>query len=146
MEAIMFKKNIMLITSIIIVSLIIGGFYMLHENKRNYYLDIQKKRIDLFFNENVNHYKHFTIVKTEKNPMGDYLIKGYVNNNKKLYFTATMNETSDYQFDNQMSMSENLSNMFKTQNDLDKFPSQIIKEKKLNEKDYEADPPLIWGF
>ena len=57
-----------------------------------------------------------------------------------------MNETSDYQFDNQMSMSENLSNMFKTQNDLDKFPSQIIKEKKLNEKDYEADPPLIWGF
>ena len=136
----------MLITSIIIVSLIIGGFYMLHENKRNYYLDIQKKRIDLFFNENVNHYKHFTIVKTEKNPMGDYLIKGYVNNNKKLYFTATMNETSDYQFDNQMSMSENLSNMFKTQNDLDKFPSQIIKEKKLNEKDYEADPPLIWGF
>ena len=68
----MFKKNIMLITSIIIVSLIIGGFYMLHENKRNYYLDIQKKRIDLFFNENVNHYKHFTIVKTEKNPMGDY--------------------------------------------------------------------------
>ena len=53
--------------------------------------------------------------------MGDYLIKGYVNNNKKLYFTATMNETSDYQFDNQMSMSENLSNMFKTQNDLDKF-------------------------
>ena len=136
----------MLITSIIIVSLIIGGFYMLHENKRNYYLDIQKKRIDLFFNENVNHYKHFTIVKTEKNPMGDYLIKGYVNNNKKLYFTATMNETSDYQFDNQMSMSENLSNMFKTQNDLDKFPSQIIKEKNLNEKDYEADPPLIWGF
>ena len=78
--------------------------------------------------------------------MGDYLIKGYVNNNKKLYFTATMNETSDYQFDNQMSMSENLSNMFKTQNDLDKFPSQIIKEKNLNEKDYEADPPLIWGF
>ena len=41
-----------------------------------------------------------------------------LNNNKELYFTATMNETSDYQFDNQMSMSENLSNMFKTQNDL----------------------------
>ncbi|MGW7777948.1 DUF1433 domain-containing protein [Staphylococcus xylosus] len=119
---------------------------MLHENKRNYYLDIQKKRIDLFFNANVNNYKHFTIKKTEKNPMGDYLIKGYVNDNTKLYFTATMNETSDYQFDNQMSMSENLSNMFKTQSELDKFPSQIIKEKNLNESDYKADPPLIWGF
>ena len=145
----MFKNNKIILFAIsffIILTLIIGGFYILHENKRDYYLDIQKKRIDLFFNENVNHYKHFTIVKTEKNPMGDYLIKGYVNNNKELYFTATMNETSDYQFDNQMSMSENLSNMFKTQNDLDKFPSQIIKEKKLNEKDYEADPPLIWGF
>ena len=145
----MFKNNKIILFALsffIILTLIIGGFYILHENKRDYYLDIQKKRIDLFFNENVNHYKHFTIVKTEKNPMGDYLIKGYVNNNKKLYFTATMNETSDYQFDNQMSMSENLSNMFKTQNDLDKFPSQIIKEKNLNEKDYEADPPLIWGF
>lgn len=145
----MFNNNKIILFALsffIILTLIIGGFYILHENKRDYYLDIQKKRIDLFFNENVNHYKHFTIVKTEKNPMGDYLIKGYVNNNKELYFTATMNETSDYQFDNQMSMSENLSNMFKTQNDLDKFPSQIIKEKKLNEKDYEADPPLIWGF
>ncbi|MCG1067679.1 DUF1433 domain-containing protein [Staphylococcus epidermidis] len=145
----MFKNNKIILFAIsffIILTLIIGGFYILHENKRDYYLDIQKKRIDLFFNENVNHYKHFTIVKTEKNPMGDYLIKGYVNNNKELYFTATMNETSDYQFDNQMSMSENLSNMFKTQNDLDKFPSQIIKEKNLNENDYEADPPLIWGF
>ena len=145
----MFKNNKIILFALsffIILTLIIGGFYILHENKRDYYLDIQKKRIDLFFNENVNHYKHFTIVKTEKNPMGDYLIKGYVNNNKELYFTATMNETSDYQFDNQMSMSENLSNMFKTQNDLDKFPSQIIKEKNLNEKDYEADPPLIWGF
>ena len=145
----MFNNNKIILFALsffIILTLITGGFYILHENKRDYYLDIQKKRIDLFFNENVNHYKHFTIVKTEKNPMGDYLIKGYVNNNKKLYFIATMNETSDYQFDNQMSMSENLSNMFKTQNDLDKFPSQIIKEKKLNEKDYEADPPLIWGF
>ena len=145
----MFKNNKIILFAIsffIILTLIIGVFYILHENKRDYYLDIQKKRIDLFFNENVNHYKHFTIVKTEKNPMGSYLIKGYVNNNKELYFTATMNETSDYQFDNQMSMSENLSNMFKTQNDLDKFPSQIIKEKKLNEKDYEADPPIIWGF
>ena len=145
----MFNNNKIILFALsffIILTLIIGGFYILHENKRDYYLDIQKKRIDLFFNENVNHYKHFTIVKTEKNPMGDYLIKGYVNNNKELYFTATMNETSDYQFDNQMSMSENLSNMFKTQNDLDKFPSQIIKEKNLNEKDYEADPPLIWGF
>ncbi|MCD8820518.1 MULTISPECIES: DUF1433 domain-containing protein [Staphylococcus] len=145
----MFKNNKIILFAIsffIILTLIIGGFYILHENKRDYYLDIQKKRIDLFFNENVNHYKHFTIVKTEKNPMGDYLIKGYVNNNKELYFSVTMNETSDYQFDNQMSMSENLSNMFKTQNDLDKFPSQIIKEKNLNEKNYEADPPLIWGF
>ena len=40
-----------------------------------------------------------------------------------------MNETSDYQFDNQMSMSENLSNMFKTQNDLDKFLAKSSKEK-----------------
>ena len=52
----------MLITSIIIVSLIIGGFYMLHENKRNYYLDIQKKRIDLFFNDSIIFTLHFNVI------------------------------------------------------------------------------------
>ena len=28
------------------------------------------------------------ITKVQKNPMGDYLIKGYINNDKDYYFTA----------------------------------------------------------
>ena len=140
------KRKITFYTILLSVLLILIGGYVLHKNEKDRYIEVQKNRIDLYFKYNLKNYHSLTIKDVDKNPMGDYLIKGYVNNNKELYFTATMNETSDYQFDNQMSMSENLSNMFKTQNDLDKFPSQIIKEKKLNEKDYEADPPLIWGF
>ena len=143
----MFNKKIVLFAiSIAIVSLIIGGFYVLHEKKREHYIDIQKKRIEMYFTENVNNYHKIEIIKTEKNPLGSYLIKGYINDDKKLYFTATINDSSNYQFDNQISISEKLSNMFKSQSKPNKFPSQIIKEKNLNEKDYEADPPLIWGF
>ncbi|MBU5272856.1 DUF1433 domain-containing protein [Staphylococcus caprae] len=143
----MFNKKIVLFAiSIAIVSLIIGGFYVLHEKKREHYIDIQKKRIEMYFTENVNNYHKIEIIKTEKNPLGSYLIKGYINDDKKLYFTATINDSSNYQFDNQISISEKLSNMFKSQSKPNKFPSQIIKEKNLNENDYKADPPLIWGF
>lgn len=140
----MFNKKIVLFAiSIAIVSLIIGGFYVLHEKKREHYIDIQKKRIEMYFTENVNNYHKIEIIKTEKNPLGSYLIKGYINDDKKLYFTATINDSSNYQFDNQISISEKLSNMFKSQSKPNKFPSQIIKEKNLNENDYKADPPLI---
>ena len=143
----MFNKKIVLFAiSIAIVSLIIGGFYVLHEKKREHYIDIQKKRIEMYFTENVNNYHKIEIIKTEKNPLGSYLIKGYINDDKKLYFTATINDSSNYQFDNQISISEKLSNMFKSQSKPNKFPSQIIKDKNLNENEYTANPPLIWGF
>ncbi|PHK49330.1 DUF1433 domain-containing protein [Staphylococcus edaphicus] len=143
----MFNKKIILFAiSIAIVSLIIGGFYVLHEKKREHYIDIQKKRIEMYFAENVSSYHKIEITKTEKNPLGSYLIKGYINDDKKLYFTTTINDSSNYQFDNQISTSEKLSNMFKSQSKPNKFPSQIIKEKNLNENDYKADPPFIFGF
>lgn len=142
----MFKKNIVLIASIIIVSLIIGGFYMLHESKRQHYIDIQKKRIELYFNENINNYQSIKVTETGKTPMGGYSIKGYINNNKKLDFIATMNEEKDFQFDDEINYSKKLSHLFKQKNTSNKFPSQIIKEKNLNESDYKADPPFIFGF
>ncbi|WP_305954599.1 MULTISPECIES: DUF1433 domain-containing protein [Staphylococcus] len=119
---------------------------MLHEKKREHYIDIQKKRIEMYFAENVSSYHKIEITKTEQNPITIYLIKGYINDDKKLYFTATMDGSSNYQFDNQIGISEKLSNMFKSQSKPDKFPSQIIKEKNLNENDYKADPPIIFSF
>ena len=38
----------------------------MHKNKREQYLHIQKKRIDLFFKENMNNYQNLDLTKTGK--------------------------------------------------------------------------------
>ena len=145
----MFKNNKIILFAIsffIILTLIIGGFCILHENKREQYLHIQKKRIDLFFKENMNNYQNLDLTKTGKTPMGSYIIKGYINNNKKLDFLATLSSDSNYQFEDTISYPQEVGNMYKPPRSHKKFPSQIIKDKNLNENEYTADPPLIWGF
>ncbi|WP_338014378.1 DUF1433 domain-containing protein [Staphylococcus edaphicus] len=119
---------------------------MLNESKRQHYVDIQKKRIELFFKENINNYQNIKITETGKTPMGGYTIRGYINNNKELDFIATMNGENGFQFDDEINYSKALSHAFNTKNASNKFPSQIIKEKKLNKDDFEADPPFIFGF
>ncbi|MDU5480914.1 MAG: DUF1433 domain-containing protein [Enterobacter sp.] len=145
----MFKNNKIILFAIsffIILTLIIGGFCILHENKREQYLHIQKKRIDLFFKENMNNYQNLDLTKTGKTPMGSYIIEGYINNDKSLYFSATLNKADNYQFEDTIGYSKKVGAMYKPPRSHKKFPSQIIKEKNLNENDYKADPPLIWGF
>ncbi|MDU6092670.1 MAG: DUF1433 domain-containing protein [Staphylococcus lugdunensis] len=145
----MFKNNKIILFAIsffIILTLIIGGFCILHENKREQYLHIQKKRIDLFFKENMNNYQNLDLTKTGKTPMGSYIIEVYINNDKSLYFSATLNKADNYQFEDTIGYSKKVGAMYKPPRSHKKFPSQIIKEKNLNENDYKADPPLIWGF
>ena len=145
----MFKNNKIILFAIsffIILTLIIGGFCILHENKREQYLHIQKKRIDLFFKENMNNYQNLDLTKTGKTPMGSYIIEGYINNDKSLYFSATLNKADNYQFEDTISYPQEVGNMYKPPRSHKKFPSQIIKDKNLNENEYTANPPLIWGF
>ena len=141
------NKIILFATSIIIIiAIILGGGYMLHESKRQHYIDIQKKRIELFFKENINNYQSIKVTDIGKTPMGGYSIKGYINNNKKLDFLATLSSDSNYQFEDTISYPQEVGNMYKPPRSHKKFPSQIIKDKNLNENEYTADPPLIWGF
>ena len=145
----MFNNNKIILFALsffIILTLITGGFYILHENKRDYYLDIQKKRIDLFFEENLDNYKTLKITETGKTPLGNYTIKGYINNNKKLDFLATLSSDSNYQFEDTISYPQEVGNMYKPPRSHKKLPSQIIKDKNLNENEYTANPPLIWDF
>ena len=145
----MFKNNKIILFAIsffIILTLIIGGFCILHKNKREQYLHIQKKRIDLFFKENMNNYQNLDLTKTGKTPMGSYIIEGYINNDKSLYFSATLNKADNYQFEDTIGYSKKVGAMYKPPRSHKKFPSQIIKDKNLNENEYTADPPLIWGF
>ena len=118
----------------------------MHKNKREQYLHIQKKRIDLFFKENMNNYQNLDLTKTGKTPMGSYIIEGYINNDKSLYFSATLNKADNYQFEDTIGYSKKVGAMYKPPRSHKKFPSQIIKDKNLNENEYTANPPLIWGF
>ncbi|WP_145455883.1 DUF1433 domain-containing protein, partial [Staphylococcus epidermidis] len=132
----MFKNNKIILFAIsffIILTLIIGGFCILHENKREQYLHIQKKRIDLFFKENMNNYQNLDLTKTGKIPMGSYIIEGYINNDKSLYFSATLNKADNYQFEDTIGYSKKVGAMYKPPRSHKKFPSQIIKDKNLNE-------------
>ena len=141
------NKIILFATSIIIIiAIILGGGYMLHESKRQHYIDIQKKRIELFFKENINNYQSIKVTDIGKTPLGSYTIKGYINNNKKLDFLATLSSDNNYQFEDTISYPQEVGNMYKPPRSHKKFPSQIIKDKNLNENEHTADPPLIWGF
>ncbi|WP_199190671.1 DUF1310 family protein [Staphylococcus xylosus] len=132
---------------ICIIALILGGLYMYHKNTEEHYIDAQKKRLDLFFQSNLNNYENSSIDSIQKTPMGSIEIKGYINNNKKLYFSIKLNKETNYQFNGDIGQSKNLTEKYKkTFSDKQKTPSELIKEKNLNKKDYEADPPLIWGF
>ena len=68
------------------------------------------------------------------------------------FFTPTewacwLNKETNYQFNGDLGQSKDLTEKYiKTFSDKQKTPSELIKEKKLNKNDYEADPPLIWGF
>ncbi|MBU5271322.1 DUF1433 domain-containing protein [Staphylococcus caprae] len=140
------KKIIFLIGLIVIICLIIG--YTLHINKKENYVETQKKRIDLFFKYNLKKYTSIKIVKVEKNPMGDYFIKGYINNDKNYYFNAHASFEENFQFDGIISYSSTtLGKLFKKENPkyiLD--PSEIIEKEHLDKSKYEADPPAFFWF
>lgn len=125
----MLNKKMMFTTFsiVIILSLIFGGGYIMHKNKREQYLHIQKKRIDLFFKENMNNYQNLDLTKTGKTPMGSYIIEVYINNDKSLYFSATLNKADNYQFEGDYSSTEEFDKIIIKN---PKTVSEIKKEEK----------------
>ncbi len=120
---------------------------MYNKNTEKHYIDTQKKRIDLFFQNNLKNYENSSIDSIQKTPMGSIELKGHINNKKNLYFNVKLNKETNYQFNGDLGQSKDLTEKcIKTFSDKQKTPSELIKEKKLNKNDYEADPPLIWGF
>lgn len=132
---------------ICIITLILGGLYMYNKNTEKHYIDTQKKRIDLFFQNNLKNYENSSIDSIQKTPMGSIELKGHINNKKNLYFNVKLNKETNYQFNGDLGQSKDLTEKYiNTFSDKQKTPSELIKGKKLNKNDYEADPPLIWGF
>ncbi|AWE56340.1 TPA: DUF1433 domain-containing protein [Staphylococcus aureus] len=132
----MSKKKILILTSIMLIILIsVAGIYLKvkydeKEKQKSIYYKEQQARITLYLKHNTkepNTMKsvHFTSLKT--GPMGDAVIEGYINENKKDDFVAYGSPEHNYQFGGDMIESEKLSELLKPANQL-KSPDEIKEE------------------
>lgn len=100
------------------------------ESEAKYY-DEQEKKITLFLKYNMKDFRGIKFTEHKRNQMGNFVFKGYVNDDKNKNFTATAYHDDDYQFEGAIGWSEGLSELEKV--DL-KSVSEIKKEEK-NKKD-----------
>ncbi|HHO6613484.1 TPA: DUF1433 domain-containing protein [Staphylococcus aureus] len=132
----MSKKKILILTSIMLIILIsVASIYFKmkydeKEKQKSIYYKEQQARITLYLKHNTkepNTIKsvHFTSLK--RGPMGDAVIEGYINENKKADFVAYGSPEHNYQFGGDMIESEKLSELLKPAQEL-KSPEKIKEE------------------
>ncbi|EVM42369.1 DUF1433 domain-containing protein [Staphylococcus aureus] len=140
----MTKKKILILTSIMLIILIsVAGIYLKvkydeKEKQKSIYYKEQQERITLYLKHNTkepNTIKsvHFTSLKT--GPMGDAVIEGYINENKKADFVAYGSPEHHYQFTGGLTGSNEVLGKLKNAENL-KSPEKIKEEinKKKNTK------------
>lgn len=139
------KKYIKLLIIVIITCLIIVG-YLLHKSKKEYYIETQEKRIDLYFKYNLNNYHSMKVTSFKKNPMGGYFIKGFVNNKKNYKFDAVIFSDTNKQFKGDLGYKEDeIGELFREKNANDRLTvDEIIEKEHLDKSEYEAEPPLFF--
>ncbi|HDT6190803.1 TPA: DUF1433 domain-containing protein [Staphylococcus aureus] len=136
----MTKKHVFIIIGIILCICIVATVIYLKvkhdekEKQKALYYKEQQERITLYLKHNTkepNTIKtvHFTSLKT--GPMGDAVIEGYINENKKADFVAYGSPEHNYQFGGAMIKSEGVDKLLKPAHER-KSPDDIKKE--LNKK------------
>ncbi|HDI0834353.1 TPA: DUF1433 domain-containing protein [Staphylococcus aureus] len=132
----MSKKKILILTSIMLIILIsVASIYFKmkydeKEKQKEIYYKGQQERITLYLKHNTkepNTIKTVHFTKLETSPMGDAVIEGYINENKKADFVAYGSPEHNYQFGGDMIESERLSELLKPANQL-KSPEKIKEE------------------
>lgn len=123
------KKPLVIV--FIIIILILGGIFLKMKYDEMKYYDEQKERIILFMKYNVKGFKEIQFEEQKENPMDGYSISGYINNDKKLSFTAGIRFVDDFQFDTDISYTDELGRKF---NKNPKSVSEIKKEQNTSNK------------
>ncbi|EJO9579250.1 DUF1433 domain-containing protein [Staphylococcus aureus] len=123
------KKPLVIV--FIIIILILGGIFLKMKYDEMKYYDEQKERIILFMKYNVKGVKEIQFEEQKENPMDGYSISGYINNDKKLSFTAGIRFVDDFQFDTDISYTDELGRKF---NKNPKSVSEIKKEQNTSNK------------
>ncbi|MFG6222653.1 DUF1433 domain-containing protein, partial [Staphylococcus aureus] len=112
-----------------------------------HYIETQEKRIDLYFEHNLNHYKSMKITKFQKSPVNAYFIKGYINNDKQYKFQAYINTGDEgNQFNSSIGYKEEkIGRLLKEKDAKDRLTvDEIIEKEHLDKNEYEAKPPLFF--
>ncbi|HCY9918227.1 TPA: DUF1433 domain-containing protein [Staphylococcus aureus] len=119
-----------LVTVILIIIVLAIYLKIGHDEKEQYYNE-QKERITIYMKHNVKGYKNISFTNFKESPMDGYSISGYINNDKKLSFTAGIRSIDDFQFDTDISYTDELGRKF-IENP--KSVSEIKKEQNTSNK------------
>ena len=119
-----------LVTVILIIIVLAIYLKIGHDEKEQYYNE-QKERITIYMKHNVKGYKNISFTNFKENPMDGYSISGYINNDKKLSFTAGIRSIDDFQFDTDISYPGELGRKFIKN---PKSVSEIKKEQNTSNK------------
>ncbi|SAY74815.1 Protein of uncharacterised function (DUF1433) [Staphylococcus aureus] len=140
----MSKKKILILTSIMLIILIsVAGIYLKvkydeKEKQKSIYYKEQQERITLYLKHNTkepNTIKSVNFTSLKTGPMGDAVIEGYINENKKADFVAYGSPEHHYQFTGGLTGSNEVLGKLKNAENL-KSPEKIKEEinKKKNTK------------
>ncbi|HFT2186600.1 TPA: DUF1433 domain-containing protein [Bacillus cereus] len=121
------KKVMILVVSAVV--LIAGGYmgmkYVEKKEQEEHFWKKQEARVEKYIRYNVKDVKSITFTKREITPMGIPHINGYINQDEKLWFIASISTTKD--FEEQLSRSGELGKLIKNP---EKAVSEIEKEEK----------------
>ncbi|HFJ9450085.1 TPA: DUF1433 domain-containing protein [Bacillus tropicus] len=95
------KKKLVIILTIICI--ITGGYiamkYVEKKKQEELFWKKQETRVEKYIHYNAKEVKSITFTKKEVTPMGIPHIKGYINNNERLWFVASISTTKDFEGD-----------------------------------------------
>ncbi|MFP3376483.1 DUF1433 domain-containing protein [Bacillus sp. SIMBA_069] len=121
------KKVVILIVSALV--LIAGGFFSLEYLKdkeiEEKFWKVQEARVEKYIRYNIQDVKSITFIEHKISPMGIPSIEGYINDDKDLWFDASISTTEN--FEDKFSRSGELGKLIK---DPEKSVSEIEKKEK----------------
>ncbi|MGH1274911.1 DUF1433 domain-containing protein [Bacillus cereus] len=126
------KKKLVIILSIICI--IAGGYftmeYLKQKEKEEKFWKVQEARVEKYIHYNIEGVKSITFTKKDVSPMGVHSVEGYINNDKELWFDASISTTD--KFEDKFGCSGELDKMIKKPA---KSVSEIEKEEKEKRKE-----------
>ncbi|MGE7875253.1 DUF1433 domain-containing protein [Bacillus paramycoides] len=121
------KKKLVIILSIICI--IAGGYftmeYLKQKEEEEKFWKVQEARVEKYISYDIQDVKSITFTEKSVSPMGVPSIEGYINDDKELWFDASISTTEN--FEDKFSRSGELGKLIKNP---EKSVSEIEKEEK----------------